>query len=52
MGNRAQGREGRFIDVGRGYHGVPAGSRVFRGAEVDDTRECSWRLLPCRAGLA
>jgi hypothetical protein len=52
MANEAQGREGQFIEVGRGFHGVPVGSRVFRGTEVDDTQECSWRLLPHGAGLA
>jgi hypothetical protein len=29
MARGAQGREGYFVEVSRGFHGVPADSRVF-----------------------
>jgi hypothetical protein len=29
-----QGREGWFIQVDRGFHGVPVVSRVFQGTDV------------------
>jgi hypothetical protein len=51
MASGSQDREGQFVEISRGFHGVPAGSRVLRGTKVDDTQECSWRLLPRGAGL-
>jgi hypothetical protein len=29
MASGAQGQEGCFVEVGRGFHGVPVGSQVF-----------------------
>jgi hypothetical protein len=56
MTNGAQTCDGRFVEVGWGFHGIPVGSRVFflppgcsfrlvgiLGAEVDDVRDDSSR---------
>jgi hypothetical protein len=41
MAGGALGLVGQFIEVGRGLHGIPAGSQVFLVTEVDDAREGS-----------
>jgi hypothetical protein len=41
MAGGALGPVGRFVVVGQGFHGIPAGSRVILVVEVDDARERS-----------